>query len=331
MDYLPSEKTCKKAAHLNYKRPWFLANAHMETVWPALFRKVLSPQYHRERIETSDDDFLDLDWHLSGCERLAVISHGLEGDSSRHYVVGMAKALLREGWDVLAWNFRGCGGEINRQPRFTHNGATDDLDTVVRHAVSKGQYETVVLVGFSMGGNLSLVYQGRDAHNVPDEVKANICFSVPCDLAGASSRLAEQSNSVYMKRFLRLMGHKVRLQSINYPEYFPCSDYHTLKTFADFDGRYTAPLHGFEDAHHYWSFCSSARYLKSIRQPTWIINARNDPFLSPSCFPEFETHGNNLVTLVTPEHGGHCGFSSFGRDRPYWSEYYVTRLLGSLF
>ena len=310
-----------------YKQPWYLCNGHLETIWPSLFRRVEPPLYRRERIATSDDDFLDLDWLQPGHKRLAIVSHGLEGDSHRHYLAGMAKALAANGWDVLAWNFRGCGGEINRQPRFTHNGATGDLDAVVRHALSSGHYRTISLVGFSMGGNLSLVYLGRHPGQVPEEVRAAVCFSVPSDLAAASSRLAEAGNLVYMRRFIRLMGRKVRLQAQNFPAQFPCADYHEIKTFHDFDSRYTAPLHGFRDARHYWEQCSSNRYLDAIRIPVWIVNARNDPFLAPSCFPDFSHHGNPRVTLVTPDRGGHCGFASVGKDCTYWSEKVAVSLL----
>lgn len=313
-----------------YKRPWYLFHAHLETIWPALLRWVPQPPYRRERIYTDDDDFLDLDWLQSGHKRLVIVSHGLEGDTSRHYVTGMAKAVNDAGWDVLAWNFRGCGGEINRQPRFTHNGATEDLDAVIRHALVVGNYNSVALVGFSMGGNLTLMYLGREADNVPDEVNAAVCFSVPCDLAAASSRLAESFNAIYMKRFMRLMGKKVRLQAENFPEEFPCDDYHRLNTFADFDGRYTAPLHGFRDAPHYWQCCSSNQYLDRIRVPAWIVNARNDPFLSLSCFPDVAIHDNPSVILISPEHGGHCGFTSLCKYQAYWSERLAVYLLSSL-
>ena len=310
-----------------YKRPWYLCNAHLETIWPALFRRPASPGYRREQINTADDDFLDLDWLQSGRKRLAVISHGLEGDSRGHYVVGMAQALDAAGWDVLAWNFRGCGGAINRQPRFTHNGATDDLDAVVQHALCRYAYQVIALIGFSMGGNLSLVYLGREPSRVPAEVKAAVCFSVPCDLVAASQQLAEASNAIYMRRFMRLMGRKVHQHAKRFPDQFPCSDYRKLKTFQDFDDRYTAPLHGFRDARHYWEECSSSRYLGAIRRPVWIVTARNDPFLTPSCFPELCDHGNQQVNLVMPQHGGHCGFVSAEGKGLYWSELAAVRLL----
>lgn len=312
-----------------YKRPWPLCNTHLETIWASLFRSVKQPLYRRERITTVDDDFLDLDWLQSGRKNLAVISHGLEGDSRRNYVVGMANHLSSKGWDVLAWNFRGCSGENNRQPRFTHNGATDDLDAVVRHALKAQCYGTISLIGFSMGGNLTLMYLGRDFDQVPPEVKTAVCFSVPCDLADASARLAEKRNTIYMRRFMHLMGQKIRAHAKNFPEHFPCADYHKLKTFEDFDGRYTAPLHGFRDARDYWTQCSSNRYLSNIQRPVWIINARNDSFLAASCSPDFKQHGNKNVTLVAPIHGGHCGFSTAGLNRPYWSEHVAAKLLSS--
>jgi predicted alpha/beta-fold hydrolase len=312
-----------------YKRPCHLFHAHLETIWPALLRRVPQPPYRRERIHTDDDDFLDLDWLQASHKRVVIVSHGLEGDSHRHYVTGMAKAVHDAGWDVLAWNFRGCGGEINRQPRFTHNGATEDLEAVINHALQAGRYNTIALIGFSMGGNLTLMYLGREVNKVPAEVKAAVCFSVPCDLAAASSRLAERSNTIYMKRFMRLMGRKVRLQAERFPEEFPCHDYHRLKTFADFDGRYTAPLHGFLDAQHYWQSCSSNQYLDRIRVPVWIVNARNDPFLPPSCFPGGATHYSSSVALISPEHGGHCGFASSSKDQTYWSERLAVYLLSS--
>ncbi len=132
-----------------------------------------------------------------------------------------------------------------------------------------------------------------------------------------------------MKRFMRLMGQKVRLLSANFPAEFPCHDYHTLKTFADFDGRYTAPLHGFRDAQHYWQSCSCTGYLDKIRVPAWIVNARNDPFLPLSCYPEHKIHDNAMVSLISPQHGGHCGFAVAGKHQAYWSERLALDLFSS--
>ena len=120
----------------SYKPPWFLANGHMQTLLPTLFRRVAGVVYQRERITTPDDDFLDLDWSVKGSRRLGVIAHGLEGDSKRAYAKGMVRALLKNGWDAVVWNARGCSGEPNRVLHFTHSGATVDLQTVLAHVLS---------------------------------------------------------------------------------------------------------------------------------------------------------------------------------------------------
>src|SRR2546422_2234853 len=135
-----------------YKAPRLLSNGHVQTLLPVLIRRVGAVAYQRQRIRTSDDDFLDLDWAKAGSRRLAVLAHGLEGDSKRQYMLGMVRALVKHGWDALAWNARGCSGEPNRVLRFTHSGATEDLQTVISHVTSTCAYSHLALIGFSLGG-----------------------------------------------------------------------------------------------------------------------------------------------------------------------------------
>lgn len=133
----------------------------METIYPALFRKVQLPPYKRERILTPDGDFLDLDWIKKDSSKLVIISHGLEGNSQRAYIKGMVRAFTSQGFDALAWNYRGCSEQTNLQRRFYHSGATDDLDYIVQHAISKN-YKQIYMIGFSLGGNLTLKYLGEE-------------------------------------------------------------------------------------------------------------------------------------------------------------------------
>ena len=145
----------------DYLPPFFLFSPHLETIYPALLRRVTLTAYKRERINTPDDDFLDLDWLQKDSNSVVIISHGLEGNSTRPYMKGMAKALSDGGFDVCALNLRGCSGEMNRQLRFYHSGATDDLHTVVEHVISTKRYRSIYLVGFSLGGNITLKYLGE--------------------------------------------------------------------------------------------------------------------------------------------------------------------------
>jgi len=256
-----------------YQPPFLLKNAHFQTIYPSLFRKFDTSFYERERIATPDDDFLDLDWSRIGSDKIAIISHGLEGNSLRSYAVGMVKALNQHGWDALAWNFRGCSGEVNRQLRFYHSGYTDDLDFVINHVLNLGNYKSIVLIGFSMGGNLSLVYLGQKGSNVNPLIQKAIVFSVPCDLAGSSYQIAKSVNRIYLKRFLRMLHQKVKAKMTLFPDQINDDNYSEIKNFRDFDNRYTAPIHGFISAEDYWDKCSSKQFIPKIKISTLIINA----------------------------------------------------------
>ena len=309
-----------------YCPPFLLGNGHVQTVLPVMYRSIHGVIYTRERISTWDNDFLDLDWSRTGSDRLAVISHGLEGNTCRAYVKGMVRAVNQAGWDALAWNYRGCSGEPNRQLRSYHNGATDDLAWVIGHAAASRPYEQIALIGFSLGGNLILVHLGRDT--VHPKVSKAVVFSVPCDLEASARELARPVNTIYMRRFLKLLRHKITEKNklLRHPV-LDDTGYEKIRDFKGFDDRYTAPIHGFKNAEDYWHSCSSLQFIPSIQHPCAIINAVNDPFLPRECFPVAQAENNRHVTLQMPESGGHVGFIAFNPSGFYWSEMQAVALL----
>jgi predicted alpha/beta-fold hydrolase len=313
----------------DYTPPRLLANGHLQTAYPTIFRRLTPDLFTRERLETDDGDFLDLDWSTTDTShRLAILSHGLEGHSHRAYIIGMAKALTTAGWDVLAWNQRTCSGEPNRTFRVYHNGATDDLQRVIDHAKRTHRYSEIALVGFSLGGNVTLLHLGRQGTDIDTIVSRAVVFSVPCDLKTSSDKIALLRNRLYMKRFLIDLHRKVRWKMEQFPDRIDDTDYHRIKNFFDFDDRYTAPIHGFKNALDYYEQCSSRPHIPSITVPTLIVNALNDPFLSPQCFPHREANTNPNVTLLTPRSGGHVGFVQFNNENRYWSEQVAIQFLG---
>jgi hypothetical protein len=310
----------------HFRPPWFLRDGHVQTILPALLPRRIPLTIERERWELADGDFLDLDWARSGQKRVAIVSHGLEGCSGNAYVRGMAAALVAAGWDVLAWNFRGCSGEANRLPRFYHSGETGDLAAVIGHAAAF--YERIALIGFSLGGNVTLKYLG-EAEPHP-AVIAGVGISVPVDLA-ASSRVLDGrwGNRIYLGRFMKTLVAKVRAKALQFPRQFDVAGAGAIRTFAEFDGRYTAPLHGFRDAPDYWARSSARQFLPGITVPTLLLNARNDPFLAPECFPFAEAEANPELFLEAPESGGHVGFLDLVHGIEPWSERRVVEFLAS--
>ncbi len=314
----------------SYRSPQGLVGGHFQTIYPALFRTVNQITTQSERIETHDGDFLDLNWRVSeGCSRLAILTHGLEGDASNTYIQGMAAAFFRNGWDVLAWNFRGCSQEPNRLLRSYHSGETGDLQTVIAHALSTGRYGQLGLVGFSLGGNVTLKYLGDLGSAVDRRVVAAVAFSVPCDLASSSRKLEKFTNRIYMHRFLVGLRKKIREKMQRFPGELTDEGLDKMRTFREFDGAYTAPIHGFLSAEDYWQQASSRPVLPGIALPTLLVNARNDPFLAPACFPFEEAATSRWFHFEAPASGGHVGFVSLNKQNQYWSETRALEFLKS--
>ncbi len=302
-----------------YRAPLLLGNRHVQTCLPTLFRKVEGVAYEREQLALPDGAFLHLDWSRIGSRRLAVLSHGWEGHTRRCYMLGMVRALNRAGWDCLCWQFRWCGGVTNRTPACTHNGSVDDVRAVVDHGLASGTYDTAALVGFSMGGNLNLNYLARDPDRVPSVVRASVGFSVPVDLESCSRSLMQPANALYRRRFFHALCGKIHRMAAAFPGQVDATGVEEITDFAVFDDRYTAPLHGFADGADYRRRASSLPILHQIRVPSLIVNAANDSFLSPACYPYPVCEANPNLFLEVPSTGGHCGFVDF-RDGEYWSE-----------
>jgi len=300
--------------------PFYLFNGHLQTIIPGLFREVKNVSYRRERIFIPDGDFLDLDWSEVGGPALAIVSHGLEGSADRPYVKGMVKAMNQAGLDALAWNFRSCSGESNKLLRTYHMGASDDLHLVVEHVRSTNKYRQIYLIGFSMGGNITLHYLGKHPDQVPGEIKRAAVFSVPCHISSASKKMATWENRVYMQRFLKSLHQKLTDKLALMPDEMNLEGYRKLKTFPEFDERFTAPIHGFKSAEDYYESCSSHQFLSQIQVPTLLVNAQNDPFLTPECFPVSKAEANPHFYLEMPPNGGHGGFTENFRKNQYYTD-----------
>lgn len=302
----------------SYQKPSWLFNRHLETIWPSIIRRVrVETKPIRKRVFTADRDFLDIDWYKAKNKKLLILSHGLEGDSQRPYMLGMIRKFLRHGWDVMAWNYRGCSGEPNLTNRFYHSGATDDLAHVVAFAKCKN-FDHISLVGFSLGANLTLKYLGEEDRS--DLINAAAVFSVPLDLAACSTEIGKWYNWVYSKRFLKSLKRKVHLKRGDIDKEVDVDKILNSKSVYEFDNLLTGPLHGFINADYYYHQCSSMHFLEGINIPTLVVNAQNDPFLSQSCYDITKFESSLHVYLEIPKFGGHVGFGLSDSQGVYWSE-----------
>ncbi len=291
---------------------WWLRGPHRQTIWRRLFGGGPPPPYRRERFETSDGDFVDLDWlepeNRYGNRPLVIALHGLEGSSQSNYVIGLLREAARRGWDGVAMNFRSCSGELNRRPRFYHSGETGDLDEVLSSLIKRRPGRSIGLVGISLGGNVLLKWLGERNDNVPESVLAAVAVSVPFDLSAAAYRVDHGLSRIYGQVFLCTLKEKALAKATLYPGLLNPDEVAAIRSFAVFDDRVTAPLHGFADAHDYWTRASATPWLGAIRRPTLLINASDDPFLPAACLPRDAVAQSLWLTAEFTDHGGHAGF-----------------------
>lgn len=302
-----------------YKPPVYLPGGDLQSIIPAIARVVQGVQYRRERIKTPDHDFIDIDWVDTTSTKVALVIHGLEASAESAYIRGMSKALHVAGYKVAAMNLRGCSGEINHQVRSYHSGSTDDVETVIHHILRNTACENLVLIGFSLGGNLVLKYLGERI-TIPSIITAAVAISVPCDLHSCAIHLDSRIPFLYRDRFLRTLKQKAASRIHNLPFELNHQQLKKISTFLEFDDYYTSQLYGFRDAVDYYVQCSSKQFIHRITIPTLVLTAKNDPFFTSSCFPFDECSLSSKVYLETPEAGGHVGFCVDLFSGIYYSE-----------
>jgi predicted alpha/beta-fold hydrolase len=288
--------------------PSWLAAGHLQTIYAATVCPKPRPHYRRERLETPDGDFVDLDWvDGSDAAPLVVLFHGLEGCSGSHYALALMDAIARRGWRGAVAHFRGCSGELNRRPRFYHSGDTEHVAFVLARLARRRHGAPLFAAGVSLGGNALLKWLGEGA--APQAPDAAAGISVPLDLAAAGFHLEDGFNRLYSHYFLRRLKRKSLAKLARQAGLYSAARVRAARSLHDFDDVVTAPLHGFRNADDYWRRASSKPLLGAIRIPTLVLNARDDPFLPASALPRPD-QVSAAVRLELPAHGGHAGFVS---------------------
>jgi predicted alpha/beta-fold hydrolase len=299
--------------------PAYQYNGHLQTVIPSLTRRVMGVTYERERLTLTDGDFVDLDWIDKGSNHLVVLTHGLEGDSSRQYMLGTAKLFAQQGYDVLAWNCRSCSGEMNRAFRLYNHGEIGDFGEVINHALQTKHYSEVVLVGYSMGGNITLKYLGVQGKQLPDVIKRGVAISAPTDLGASAVLLDRPANRFYRNRFMKKLIIKLSQKANRFPGRLDMSKLQQVKKWRDFDEFFSAPVNSYADAEDFYAQASAVNFMPGITVPTLLLNAQNDPLLSSECSPGWLAESHTCIFLETPRMGGHVGFQ-LARDEHTYAE-----------
>ncbi|MBI2306718.1 MAG: hydrolase [Rhodocyclales bacterium] len=290
-----------------YRAPKWLPGGHAQTLYPLLIKPPL-PAYRRERWETPDGDFIDLDW-VDGAEGkpIVILFHGLEGSSRSHYAAALMHALQARGWTGVVSHFRGCSGEPNRLPRAYHSGDSDEVDWVLDRLHQRFPTRRRYAVGVSLGGNALLKWLGEREFLASARLAAAASVCAPVDLAACGHQLGRGFNRLYTLNFLRTLKRNAAEKLARHPGLFDGQRAEAARNLYEFDDAVTAPLHGFLGADDYWRRASAKPLLRGIRIPTLLLAARNDPFLPAQALPRAD-EVSPKVALDLPHDGGHVGF-----------------------
>lgn len=309
---------------MDYIPNFLFRNKHINTCFPTLFRSI-EVRYRRERINTPDLDFLDIDWIKNGNNKVIVLCHGLEGSSKSKYIQGMAKYFSKRGWDILAMNYRGCSGEINKKIKFYNMGQIEDLEEILKKT---SDYKKVVLAGFSLGGGLILNFLGK-SKIIPKNILCAIAVSAPCDPLGSAKTFLKKENKIYKDYFMKKLKKKILEKSIIYPGKINVDKILKCKTIEEFDDVFTAPQYGYKGALDYYDKVSPKKSIPFIKIPTLILMAEDDPIMSKSCYPIKEAKKNKNITLQITKYGGHVGYANLFEEH-YWLEERIFEYISNI-
>ena len=319
-----------------FRPAWWAGGAHQQTIAGKYLRPALHVPLERERWETPDGDFVDIDFTLepeggrdAGGTPLVVVLHGLEGGARRRYALLAYRELARRGVRAVGLNFRSCSGEPNRLARSYHSGETGDLAFVVAKLQGRFPGRPLGALGFSLGGNVLLKFLGELGSEAP--VAAAAAVSVPYDLAaGALSLEVSPMGKLYGWNFLRSLRRKALWKGKVISELVASEAIRSARTVREFDEVATAPLHGFRDAAQYYAECSSAAFLSRIAKPTLLLHSLDDPFQPAGVLPMRAIADNSALVSGVVERGGHVGFVEGSPHRPtFWAEAEAARFLAA--
>ena len=290
-----------------YRAPGWLPGGQAQTLWPLLIKPHPIP-LRRERWETPDADFVDVDFLDGPTDApLLVLFHGLEGSARSHYAISTALACKNAGWRLALPHFRGCSGELNRQPRAYHSGDSQEIDWILRRLHAANGHRKLHAAGVSLGGNALLKWTGEQASSAAELVTGIAALCAPLDLAACGHHLAQGFNRIYTQHFLNSLKAVSAKRLRQFPGLFDESRMRRAINLYQFDDAVTAPLHGFDGADDYWRRASAMPWLQSIAVPTLTVNPKNDPFF-PSRHLPTGADVSLSVRLEHPENGGHVGF-----------------------
>ena len=299
----------------------FFRNAHLSTIASNFWKRPVSEDRFpitRRLYRTAPDVQVAVDEQTPGTPPVAraMMIHGLEGSSSSGYLLSLSHELLAAGYAVHRFNMRSCGGTEHLAISNYHAGQTSDAVAVLRE-IRRDWDGPLFLIGFSLGGNVSLKLAGELGNEASGLLDGVCSVSTPLDLAACADTLEAPRNFIYENRFLKYLKGRIVRRHLQYPDLYDIKLFDDVRTIRQFDDAYTAKLFGFGTAANYFATQSSNQFLESVRVPALMIQAKDDPLIPFEVYSHPAIRSNANLRLVATDYGGHVGFIARNQPR-FW-------------
>jgi predicted alpha/beta-fold hydrolase len=290
-----------------------LRSPHLQTILSLVLKRGRMPEPTRQHlVDLGDGDRLVVHdnappgWRIGG--PVAVVVHGLTGCAHSGGVILQAMRLYQRGARTFRVDLRGAGVGLHLARGSYHAGCSGDLRAALKVVASLTPTSRIVLVGTSLGGNVSLKLAGELAEHPIPALARIAAMNPPIDLAVCTSLISLRQNRVYERHFIDILVRLARGRARRFQQEIP--RFPRRLTLREFDDLYTAPRNGFEDVHDYYAKSSSMPFVPRSPIPILILTARDDPFVAVE--PIEALSNLSHVEVMISDRGGHTGF--LGRD-----------------
>lgn len=308
-----------------------IKSSYYQTVIGTLidFEPELVSKTHYVKLQDGDTMALEIstptNWKPTDWSILMV--HGLCGSHKSHYMKRIARRLYKNGVQAIRINFRGCGSGKGLARGIYHSGSSDDILEVLENIQKRFPHSPKLLVGVSLGANVSLKLGGELGSRGQEYLKGIIAVSPPADLLSSARLFTLPQNRVYANYFLKQLLGEVHYRHKHFD--LPPHNLPSNVTLEEFDELYIAPVAKFSSAFEYYYYSSSKRVVCNIALPTKILFAKDDPIIKASILDDLELPPH--VQVYKTEHGGHIGFVGFNVFKEFrWLDNIVVRWVNEM-
>ncbi|XP_023669913.1 monoacylglycerol lipase ABHD2-like [Paramormyrops kingsleyae] len=302
-------------------------SGHLQTALYGKLGRVNSPHPHGQRkylpmpdgATATFDLFEPLADHLTGDDVTMVICPGIGNHSEKHYVRTFVDYSQRQGYRCAVLNHLGALPNIElTSPRMFTYGCTWEFSAMVSHIKKTFPETQLVVVGFSLGGNIVCKYLGEN-HANQERVLCGVSLCQGYSALRAQETFFQWDQCRRFYNFLMadnmkkiILAHRRSLFTGSSSKMTDADLGHlfTATSLTQIDDNIMRKFHGYRSLKEYYEKESCVHYIHNVDVPLLLVNSADDPLVHNSLLtiPRTLAEKKQNTVFALTLHGGHLGF-----------------------